>query len=185
VLKQDNIDVERPERSFLEYLPSIYRDDKNMEQFLHVFEDIYYPIENMVNNISLFFDPSLTTESMLKWLGYWLGLVMDTKIPLERRRELVRSASELYRWRGTKRGLSEYLRIYTGNTPEISESITGMRLDSGTRLGINTRLGSSGKGFNISISLKLDPENTVSVETIRAIIEAEKPAHVVYTLQIS
>jgi phage tail-like protein len=175
----------RIEHSFLEYLPSLYRSDKNMEQFLHVFEDILNPIENTVDNLDLYFDPSLTPEPVLTWLSSWLGIVLDANLPLERRRELVASAVELYRWRGTKKGLSEYLRIFTGSKPEISESVAGMRLGSDTRLGINTLLGSSGKGFQFSVSLSLEENSFVTAAAIKNIIEVEKPAHAVYTLQIT
>jgi phage tail-like protein len=185
LLAQENRNVKRIEHSFLEYLPSLYRDDKNMEQFLHIFEDILNPIENTVDNLELYFDPSLTTEPVLSWLASWLGLVLDANLPIERRRELVASASELYRWRGTKKGLTEYLRIYTGNAPDISESVTGMRLDRDNRLGINTRLGSSGKGFQFTVSLRLEDNSPISVNTLKSIIDAEKPAHAVYTLQVT
>jgi phage tail-like protein len=185
LLAQENRNVKRIEHSFLEYLPSLYRDDKNMEQFLHIFEDILNPIENTVDNLELYFDPSLTTEPVLSWLASWLGLVLDANLPIERRRELVASASELYRWRGTKKGLTEYLRIYTGNAPDISESVTGMRLDRDNRLGINTRLGSSGKGFQFTVTLRLEANSPISVNTLKSIIDAEKPAHAVYTLQVT
>jgi phage tail-like protein len=185
VLAQDNKSLNRIEHSFLEYLPSLYRDDKNMEQFLHIFEDILNPIENSVDNLDLYFDPSMTTEPMLSWLASWLGLVLDANLPLERRRELVGSAAELYRWRGTKRGLTEYLRIFTGSAPDISESVSGMRLDRDNRLGINTRLGSSGKGFQFSVTLKLEENSSISLNTLKSIIDAEKPAHAVYTLQVT
>jgi phage tail-like protein len=185
VLKQDNKNSTKIERSFLEYLPSLYRDDKNMEQFLHIFEDIINPIENSVDNLELYFDPLLTPEPVLSWLASWLGLVLDENLPLERRRKLVGSAAELYRWRGTKKGLSEYLSIYTGYTPEISESVAGMRLDRDTRLGINTVLGSSGKGSQFQVSLKLEDNTQISLNTIKSIIDAEKPAHAVYTLQVT
>jgi len=185
VLAQENPSRERIEHSFLEFLPSLYRDDKNMEKFLHIFEDILNPLENTIDNLDLYFDPSLTTEPLLSWLASWLDLVLDANLPLERRRELVGSAAVLYRWRGTKRGLTEYLRIITGTTPEISESVTGMRLDRDNRLGINTRLGSSGKGFQFNVSLELDVNGSVSLDTLKLIIDTEKPAHTVYTLQVS
>jgi phage tail-like protein len=185
VLVQEKLTSTRIEHSFLDYLPSLYRDDKNMEQFLHIFEDLLNPIENTVDNLELFFDPSLTTAPVLSWLASWLDLVLDENLPLKRRRELVASAAELYRWRGTKRGLTEYLRIITGNMPEISENVIGMRLDRDNRLGINTKLGSSGIGFQFSVNLCLDVDNPINENYVKAIIDAEKPAHTVFTLQVT
>jgi hypothetical protein len=113
-----------------------------------------------------------------------VALSLDPNWPLERRRQLLRSAAELYRWRGTKRGLAEYLRIYTGSVPEISEYIPGMKLDQETILGTNTRLGSSGAGHHFTVTLDLDGNSEINPNTVRAIIEAQKPAHTAYTLEI-
>lgn len=170
--------------SYLEYLPALYRDDEFMGQFLLIFESILKPIENSIGNLALYFDPLMTPESLLPWLATWVDLALDTTWPEERRRELLKSAAELYRWRGTKRGLAEYLRIYTGSVPEISEYIPGMRLEQETRLGINTRLGSSGEGHHFTVTLELGRDSEININAVKAIIEAYKPAHTVYTLQI-
>jgi len=125
---------------YLEYLPALYRDDEFMGRFLLIFESIMKPIENTTSNLNLYFDPLLTPEPLLPWLSAWLDLVLDPTWPIEKHRELVKHCVELYRWRGTKRGLSEYLRIYTGTVPDISEHVLGMRLDHETKLGINTKI---------------------------------------------
>lgn len=174
----------RAESSYLQYLPPLYRDDEFMGQFLLIFEDLMKPLENTVNTLAMYFDPLLTPEPLLPWLAFWVNLVLDPNWPVERRRDLVKSAAALYRWRGTKWGLSEYLRIYTGSVPEISEYIPGMSLDSETKLGINTKLGSSGTGHHFTVTLELDDKSEVSIDTVRSIIDSQKPAHTVYTLQI-
>ena len=170
--------------NYLEYLPALYRDDEFMGQFLVIFESILKPIENTVDNLALYYDPLATPESLLPWLASWLDLTLDPTWPIDRRRELAKSAVELYRWRGTRRGLAEYLRIYTGSIPEISEYIPGMRLDGETKLGVNTQLGSSGAGHHFSVSLELDGNHEINVDTVKSIIETQKPASTVYTLQI-
>ena len=170
--------------SYLEYLPALFRDDEFMGQFLLIFESILKPIDNTVDNLALYLDPMMTPEPLLPWLAFWVDLTRDPTCPLERRRELVKAAAELYRWRGTKRGLTEYLRIYTGSIPEISEYIPGMRLDHETKLGIDTQLGSSGTGHHFTVTMELDENSEINASTVKAIIEAQKPAHTVYTLQI-
>jgi len=181
---QNNGNGAKTESSYLQYLPGLYQDDGFMGQFLLIFESIMKPLENTVSSLPLYFDPMLTPESLLEWLAYWVDLALDTTWPIERRRELVKSAAELYRWRGTRRGLAEYLRIYTGTVPEIHEYIQGMRLDHNTKLGINTQLGSSGAGHHFTVSLELDSADEVDINNVRSIIEAQKPAHTVYTLQV-
>jgi phage tail-like protein len=168
----------------MDYLPAIYRESDFITQFLHIFEDIMGPLESTVDSLALYFDPSTTPATMLPWLATWVGVSLDDSWPLERRRALVKSAAELYRWRGTKRGLSEYLRIYTGRTPVISEFIQGMRLDSMTKLGVNTRLGSSGSSHHFTVIVEGSATEGVKQSVVRAIIESMKPAHAVYTLQM-
>ncbi len=174
----------KPQSSYLEYLPAIYREDEFMGQFLLIFESILKPIENTTDNLELYFDPLMTPEPLLPWLAFWVNLTLDPTWPIERRRELVKSVANLYRWQGTKRGLTEYLMIYTGNVPEISEYIPGMRLDSDTILGVNTQLGSSGAGHFFTVTLELDEDGEININTVKGIIEVQKPAHTVYNLQI-
>ena len=174
----------RLESDYLKYLPPLYQDDEFMGRFLLIFEDTMKSIENTIDNMSMYFDPLLTAESLLPWLAFWVDLVLDSRWPIERRRELVKSACKLYRWRGTKRGLTEYLKIYTGSIPEISEYIPGMSLGDDSRLGINTQIGSSGTGHHFVVSIELDGENKIEIDTVRSIIDSQKPAYTVYTLQI-
>ena len=158
--------------------------DEFMGRFLLIFENILKPIENMIGNLALYFDPLTAPKSLLPWLASWVAFALDPTWPEQKRRALVKRAAELYRWRGTERGLAEYLRIYTDSIPEISEYTPGMRLDSDTRLGINTQLGSSGGGYHFTVTLEPDERSQVSEQKVRAIIDAQKPAHTVYTLRI-
>ncbi len=178
------VDGHPPPSRYLDYLPAIYRDDEFMGQFLRIFEDVLGPIENTVGNLPLYFDPRLAPEDVLPWLASWVGIALDPALPVARRRELVASAAELYRWRGTRRGLIEYLRISTGVVPEITEHIAGMRLDPETKLGVDTRLGSSGAGHYFGVIMRAVAPNRLDEKAVRAIIDAQKPAHTVYTLQI-
>src|SRR5512134_3386583 len=95
----------------LDYLPSVFREDRFMGQFLRIFQSILDPIENTVDNVAFYFDPGLTPESFLPWLASWVDISLDSRWTDGQRRELLAKAAEIYRWRGTSRGLSEYLRI--------------------------------------------------------------------------
>lgn len=171
---------------YLDYLPAAYRDGDNefMGRFLLIFESIMDPLVNTVDNLALYFDPRLTPESMLPWLASWVDQALDPAWPIERRRELVAKAAELYRWRGTRRGLSEYLRIYTGRKPEIIEYIPGMILDEKTLLGENTVLGSSGSGHHFTVIIESPENEAIDPRTVKRIIDSQKPAHTQYTLKI-
>ena len=170
--------------SYLQYLPAIYREDALMGQFLLIFESIMTPIENTVDNISLYLDPEIAPGSFLNWLASWLDVSLDPGCPEDRCRELVASAAELYRWRGTKWGLSEYIRIYTGIEPEIHEYEPGMTLDTDTKLGSGTQLGSGVMWCHFTVILPVDKDNKINDTRVRSIIEAQKPAHTTYSLRL-
>jgi phage tail-like protein len=174
--------TERQSR-YLQYLPGLYRDDALMGQFLLIFESIMTPIEHTVDNIAAYFDPRITPGIFLTWLASWLGLSLDPDWPEDRRRELVKSAAELYQWRGTRWGLAEYIRIYTGIEPEIREYTPGMTLDGDTRLGTGTQLGSGAAWCHFTVTLPIDKDAKMDDTKVRTIIEAQKPAHSTYSLR--
>jgi phage tail-like protein len=170
--------------SYLKYLPAIYRDDVLMGQFLLIFESILSPIERTIDNIASYFDPSITPGDLLTWLAFWLDLSLDPAWPEEKRRELVKSAAELYRWRGTRRGLSMYLKLYTGSEPEIHEYTESMQLDNDTKLGSGAQLGSGEAWYHFTVILKVDKDSKILESKVRGIVNSQKPAHSTYTLRI-
>ena len=169
--------------AYLQYLPSIYSESEFMGRFLMIFESVLGPLESMVDNTAHYLDPRTTPEEILPWLASWVNLVLDESWPIERRRLLVRSAVQLFRWRGTRRGLREYLRVYTGVEPEIVEGYGGIPLGQNTRLGWNTVLG-SGMHHTFTVTLEVEDPTSVNTGHVKAIIEAEKPAHTGYRLRI-
>ena len=166
------IDLRQPESvtydvtqvsSYLQYLPAIYRDRTFLGQFLCIMESILKPIEGVIDNIACYFDPYLTPEEFLPWLAGWVGLIQDESWPLTRRREMIRRAAELYRWRSTRRGLTEHLSIYAGVAPIIEDVVAP-----------NT----------FAVTLLVEDPTLVDEATIRGIIEAHRPAHTTYRLEI-
>ena len=180
--REETAAEDEPSR-YLQYLPAIYSEDEFMGRFLKIFESVLAPVEQTVDQIPLYFDPKLAPEQLLPWLAFWLGLVLDEDWPAARRRRLVSQAAELYQWRGTRRGLETYLEIYTGVRPTITEHFGGIRLGEESRLGSNTILG-DGRAHCFTVTLLVEGSSTVDEEKVRAIIEAEKPAHTAYDLEI-
>jgi phage tail-like protein len=178
-------DGEERYSNYLQYLPAFYREDDFAGRFLNIFEDILKPIEGVIDNLAFYFDPGTAPQYFLPWLASWVGLVMDERWPEARRRQLIKSMAELYRWRGTKRGLSEYLRIYTGVVPQITEPVVRpkSKLDAGTKLGAGAYLG-GGEAFTFDVTIAAQDIAEVDIDVVRAIIESQKPAHTTYTLKV-
>ncbi len=170
--------------SYLQYLPAIYSEHPFMGRFLMIFESILSPIEEILDNISYYFDPGTAPNDVLPWLASWLDLALDESWPLERRRDLAHAAVGLYRSRGTRQGLLEYLRVYTGGEPHITEDFPGIPLAGQSRLGLNTVLGEGSGPYTFAVTLEVDDPQSLDMSQLRAIIEAEKPAHTAYTLQV-
>lgn len=161
------------ERSnYLDYLPGVYRESQFLGRFLLVFESILGPIERTVDNISHYLDPALTPPECVAWLGSWLGLVLDERWPEGRRRELISSAVELYQWRGTRRGLSEFVRLYTGITPEIVE------------LSLGELSGAPDRAFRFTLRLQVPPGVEIDRTLLESIIDLEKPAFAACVLEL-
>ncbi len=182
---------------YLGYLPSLYEHDELMGRFLMLFESLRKPIESRVDHLPLYFDPQMTPVDWLPWLASWLGLVLADRWPEERRRRLIRSAVPLYRKRGTRAGLNEFLEIL-GEEVDITEHFGGgFRLGPDSALGPAAVLGEGGAAphtFTVAVHLPAslssqEPEQAREVEErtriIRAIVEAGKPAHTAYDLCIA
>lgn len=132
---------------YLAYLPAIFQErtaegeEPYLGQFLLPFEQVLTTFETLLAEIDRNFAPAMApAEDFLPWLSTWIALVLDEEWPEDRRRHLLSEAVELYRWRGTVRGLKRYLEIYTGLKPENIE-IHQARWPAGMQIGIASRIG--------------------------------------------
>lgn len=197
-----------PEARYLQYLPSVWREA--MEQatlydsprrgfgafapyqeppfftrYLRGFEDMNEPLMTALSGLSSLFAVETAPADFLPWLASWLGAVLDDSWSPMRRRQLIREAIPLFRRRGTLTGLRRFLEIYAGVTPDIADQpFTGMRLSADAKLGADlTRLGNiAPHSFVVTLALKNAAE--VNIETVRAIIESQRPAHTTYDLRV-
>jgi phage tail-like protein len=122
--------------SYLKYLPGMY-DDDFLGRFLLPFEGVFKGFEDLLAGIDQLFGPVLTDPDLLPWLATWVALVLDEEWDEAKRRRLIAEAVDLYRWRGTVRGLQRYLEIYTGLVPEIRE----FRWPGGMQIGVASQIG--------------------------------------------
>ncbi len=150
---------------YLQYLPPIYHAHPFLGRFLLAFEGVLGPLEQIVDNFDLYLDPRTAPPFFLDQLAGWLGLTLDEKWPLAKRRAVLAEAAELYRRRGTRWSLARHLEIYTGVRPEISEP--------------------EDRPFHFQVSLRVPAGQQVDRATVERIVEANKPAHATYTLEIA
>ncbi len=176
---------------YTQHLPTIYQSDDLMGRFLMLFESFWSPIEKQTDTIPLYFDPQITPDGFLPWLASWFDLLLDRNLSEKQRRILVQSAFSLYRKRGTKQGLQEYLEIYTGGHARIIEHRgNNFRLGTQARIGTGLALGTENQPHTFTVYLRLpamsldSEEQNIRHRRIETLIETEKPAHTGYTLHI-
>jgi phage tail-like protein len=122
-----------PKVSYLEYLPSVYREDylnrDFLDRFLAIFESLFFEIDFTIDHLSRWFDAAGTPPDFLEWLGSWVGASQvredstdKKKVPEAIQREFISRAVSMYRDRGTRKGLENLILLYTGKKPIIIEN---------------------------------------------------------------
>jgi phage tail-like protein len=157
--------------SYIEMLPGIYHESDFMARFLLIFEHILSPVDRTIANIPDYFDAGITPPEFVPWLASWLGIALDARWPIERQREVVREAPELFRWRGTRRGLSRFIELYTGTPPEIDQPTLREIAADRTR------------AFRFSVRVRVPRADGLSRQLVESIIELEKPAFAACSLE--
>jgi len=191
-----SLHLAHPASRFLNLLPALYGEAmRRLEveeettpfftRYLLGFEDGWKPLQRTLDRMDALFGPFSTPPEFLLWLGSWVCLPPDEGWSEMKRRRLVHEAVELFRWRGTRRGLSRYLEIYTGYVPEIDDQpVRGMRLGSETKMGgPGTTLGDI-PPHTFVVTVAVPDPRAVDEGILHEIIAYEKPAHAAYSLRV-
>jgi phage tail-like protein len=160
-------------------MPSVFQEDDFAQRFVSAFDDVLAPIFCALDNWDAYLDPRLAPEDFLEWLSTWVGVELDETWPIERRRMLVSKAVELYRWRGTVKGLRDTVAIYTNSEPELVESGGIVASTSpGTKF--------PGKaGAEVTVKVKVKDPSTIDTARLERLVQAAKPAHVTATVEVT
>src|SRR5437764_7946625 len=103
-------------------LPGWLQEDRFAQPLTGGLDQVLAPIISTLDCIDAYIDTDLAPEDFLAWLGGWVGVVIDDNWPLDRRREFVRRAVQLYRIRGTLPGLKGMMEVVTGGDVQIAET---------------------------------------------------------------
>jgi phage tail-like protein len=162
--------------SYMEYLPGCYQADAPnfLNRFLLIFESVLGPLQRTIGQLEYYYDPKVAPYELMPWLATWVGLVLNENWSIADRRKLIGRAAELYRLRGTRRGLSEYLKIFTGVTPRIIESWQPIPIPQYASLPDHVFL----------VILDVADVGAIDRGLVQQIIDSEKPAQSSYFLEI-
>lgn len=134
-----------PQPRFIRLLPGVFQrgapSGSPLFALLLVMEQMYGPGERLLNAIEDTFNPYRTPDAFVPYLASWVdldrllietpGAYQNGKLPpfptgLGRLRDLIAVSAELSRWRGTARGLIQFLETATGvDGVQIDEQPTG------------------------------------------------------------
>jgi phage tail-like protein len=168
----------RSPRPLGEALPGLYQDDDFTMRFVEAFDDAYAPVLCALDNLDAYFDPPIAPPDFIDWLASWVGLVVDERWSIERRRSLVSRAVEFYRWRGTARALAELVELFAGVVPEVD--------DSGA-MSASTRPKSGLPGAaapRLTVRVRLPSSTVIDEKRLHALVDSARPAHVVANVEV-
>ena len=178
----------RPHSNYVNFLPILYREVDFINRFIAIFEQAFEPVVNSFNSMWANLDPLTCPQALLPFLAHWVAWPVEPHWSLNHQRRLIRRAVEIYRWRGTRKGLRLYLHLYTG-LPETDQHISitapfgqGMVLGN-SRLGEDTVVG-GGNPYHFVVRLRSDRNTKIDEQLVRQIIDSEKPAFCTYELII-
>jgi phage tail-like protein len=165
--------------SLVDLLPEVFRrHDPNIARFAEALDDVLAPIWLTLDCYDAYLDPMLAPADFLELLAGWVGLGIDRNWSPDQTRRLVATAVELYRWRGTRRGLVELVRAYTGVEPEISDS-------GGTTW--STHPGAAPPGDPepaVHVLVEVPADVPVDLARFTRLIAANVPAHVAVSVDV-
>lgn len=160
-------------------LPSVFAEDELAQRFVAGLDDVFAPILNVLDCVHVYFDPALTPLDFAQWLGTWVGAETDGSEPEARLRAAVAAAARLHRVRGTRRGLSEAVRLAFGVEPEITES-GGADWDARP---LGRFPGEPRPRLHVTLRL---PDPTKADEfRLDSLVAAARPAHMPYTVEVT
>ena len=159
-------------------LPALFQDDSFAQRLTGAFDDMLAPVFSTLDNFEAYLDAWLSPEDFLDWLGAWVGLELDEALSLERRRQFVARAHELFRVRGTLAGLRSHLETFTGAKVEI-EDTGGVK----TSTTADSALPGS-PNFALQVRVIVDHPEAIDRGRLETLVAASKPAHVTHKVEI-
>ncbi|MCX4725014.1 phage tail protein [Streptomyces sp. NPDC090052] len=166
-------------------LPAVFADDDLAQRFVAGLDEVLAPIHNVLDCLDSYFTPSLAPVDFTHWLAEWVGAETDGADRVGGPegeavlRAAVAAAAHLHRIRGTRRGLAEAVRLTFGVEPVIAES--GAADWDARPLGPVP----GGRRPSLHVSLVLPDPAPGDQHRLESLVEAARPAHMPFTVQVT
>jgi phage tail-like protein len=165
-------------RPLVDLLPAVFQEDEFTGRLTGGLDAVIAPVFAYLDAIEAYVDPLISPEDFLPWLASWVGVVLDENWAVDQQRAFIQKAVELFRMRGTVRGIKAEIELLTGGGVEISETgdVAYSAVPNGPLPGEDYP--------RLSIRVTLPPGSPVTDRSIDLVIKAAKPAHVVSAVEI-
>lgn len=204
--------------TYLQHLPEVFRvaprpgERPFLADYLSIFEALLSGrsdasisstervagLEEILRGLAQSLDPAFSPVTisgkqldspLLSYLASWVALTLDQNWDLGKRRRWLERIVPLYRRRGTRAALDEYLEMFVGNNARIEELAGGFVVASTSTVAVDTFIaGAPAYYFRVRLqyAFGLQPFDLATWLSIRsgarAIVDLEKPAHTYYSL---
>lgn len=161
------------------------QEPSSVSRLLKIVENLFGHFEANLDTISDYFDPLKTDNDFLPWMASWVSLVLRTDWTEDQQRKVLAQIIPLYRKRGTKEGLEEYLRIYAGPGVTIKDEIAPLQVGVSSKVGVDTVVGGLPPYFfivNVAFDEPAPDKLKQRGKAVEAVLVIEKPAHTFYKL---
>jgi phage tail-like protein len=91
-------------------------------RFVSIFQELGSSLLDNADNADNLLDVTVAPPEMVRWLGSWIGVEsVDPSLPEELQRLIVAGSARSLRWRGTRHGIEQFLRMTTGGECEVAD----------------------------------------------------------------
>lgn len=177
----------RPPGWLADQLPSAMVDGDDgvtfLRRYLRIFEDLGDSLLDRVDQLEYLLDVDVAPLEMVRWMGAWLGLVIDPSTEPEAQRDIVRAAGRWQHLRGTREGLTGLVYEVTaggptsGPRPPVDDVV--LVEDGGGVFLVGSEL-----RFGGTVTVHVASTGTVDEATLESLIAAELPVGAELDLRI-
>ena len=107
----------------LAQLPVGMLEDDFFVRFVSIFQEVGAGLLADADNVENLLEVTVTPPAFVRYLGSWTGApALDASLPETVQRDVVRSWARMLAWRGTRRGLQEFLHLIVGDGAQVVDS---------------------------------------------------------------